>query len=184
MSLNAEAGSSTADSYVSVADADAYFGALENSRWAALADADAKEVVLRKATRYLDNQYRGRFVGYKATQAQSLAWPRVAGSRGLACPLKDADGFDIAVDIVPDQIKRATLEVAALVASGVNLEPTLERGGAIKSISKQVGPIGKSITYTDGASPLDRYTAVEAALASLVRSHPGSGVGNADLVRA
>jgi hypothetical protein len=183
MSLNADAGSANADSYVTLEAANAYFLARADAAWAAANDA-AKEVALRKATAYLDNQYRGRFVGIKATQAQSLAWPRVDGGRIFSYPLRDADGFNIPIDAVPDQIKTAALVIASLALAGIDLEPTLERGGAIKSISKQIGPLGKSITYADGASPVDRYTAAEAALTGLVRSHPGSTIGSVTLVRA
>ena len=75
------------------------------------------------------------------------------------------------------------MEAALLVLSGSSLEPVLDRGGQIKSISKGVGPLQKSITYMDGASNLPRYTVLDGLLSALVKSAPGASSGNVSLVR-
>lgn len=63
-----------ADSYVSIAAADAYHTSVGTTAWAAAADP-AKEIALRKATQYVDAHYNFRGDVYSATQA--LSWPRV-----------------------------------------------------------------------------------------------------------
>lgn len=182
MTITATPGSATADSYVTVAEADAYFTARNVTTWTG-ADT-VKEPALRKATAYLDNQYRLRWVGVRSVEAQALAWPRRDGYRGWGYPLLDADGFDIAVDGVPQQVKNACAEAALLALTGVTLEPRLERGGQIKSIGKSVGPLRKDITYADGASIMDRITSIEGILRGLVKSTPGSTSSTVSVVRA
>jgi hypothetical protein len=177
MSLNSTAGDAAADSYFSVTEADAYFAGRGVTAWTG--SVTAKEAAARLGTQYLENNYRDRWVGIRATQAQALAWPRVDGSRGgrgeffgtgFTYPLQDVDGFDIAADAIPAQVKRAAMEAALLALSGTTLEPTMARGGRIKSISKQVGPLSKSITYEDGATARDTYTAIDGYLRGLVQS--------------
>lgn len=186
MALVTTPGAANADSYVTLVEAAAYFTARGIATWTG--SDTVKENALRLGTSYLDNAYRGRWIGLTATATQSLAWPRVDGSRSLSSgctyPLTDENGWEIAIDVVPQQIKTATLEAALLAMSGVTLEPTLVRGGAIKSIGKSVGPLRKDITYMDGAPVIDRYLAIEGLLRGLVNSTPGSSSGNVRLVRS
>lgn len=186
MSLTVTAGASDADSYASLADANAYFTARGVTAWTGT--DDAKEAALRRATTYLDNQYRGRWVGVRYVETQALAWPRVDGSGGAegraTCPLYDVDGFVIAYDAIPMQIKNATIEAALLIVGGSSLEPVLEHGGQIKSVGKSVGPLRKDIVYQDGASPVDRYVVIEGLLRGLVKSTPGASVSMVPLVRS
>lgn len=186
MTLVATPGAANADSYVTLNEANAYFTARGVTAWTGI-DGD-KENALRRATSYLENAYRERWRGLRAAQTQSLAWPRVDGERNpwrqsWTYPLVDADGFQIAVDAVPQQVKDATCEAALLVLGGSTLEPVLARGGAIKSISKGVGPLSKSVTYEDGASIVDRYLVIEGLLSGLADSSPGESSGTIKLVR-
>jgi hypothetical protein len=187
MTLVTTPAASNADSYASVAEADTYFTARGIATWTG-ATAD-KEAALRRATTYLDNQYRERWKGIRTNETQSLAWPRLDGVRGypyrygFATLLLDLDGFQIGSNVVPQQVKTATIEAALLALTGVSLEPTLERGGRIKSIGKSVGPLRKDIVYMDGASSVDRYLVIEGLLTGLVKSMPGAGVANMSLVR-
>jgi hypothetical protein len=188
MTLNSIAGDAAAESYFSIAEADAYFSSRGVTAWTGT-DA-VKEQAARKGTTYLDNAYRERWKGITSTQPQALAWPRVEGSRGgrpfygSSYPLLDENGWQIDPTIVPVQVKRAAME-AALLAIGVTvLEPALVRGGQIKSIDKSVGPLRKAIVYADGAPAIDRYTAIDGLLRGLVTSAPGAASGNIGLVRA
>jgi hypothetical protein len=192
MSLNSNPGDPAADSYFSLAEALTYFTGRGIAAWTG---SDAiLETAARRGTTYLENQYRERWVGIRATQPQSLAWPRVDGSRGnqttrglgyaWTFPLFDIDGFLLSDAVVPAQIKTAAMEAALLTLSGVVLEPQLVRGGQIKSLSDTVGPISETTVWQDGASPLDRYTVIEGILRGLVTSTPGSASGNTRLVRA
>jgi hypothetical protein len=193
MTITATPGDANADSYVTVQEFTDYCTARGISF--PTSPAGTVEVWLRRATSYLDNQYRERWKGYRTNQTQSLAWPRIGkgGDSRFRDPDRttffvygviDADGFEIPTNVIPQQVKNATCEAALLVKSGATLEPVLERGGAIKSISKGVGPLSKSVTYMDGASTMDRYTAIEGNLRGLVKSMPGASSGNVSLVRA
>jgi len=175
LTLDSTAGSPTADSYFSLEEATAYFTARGVAAWAGAANDTIREQVARKATSYLDNAYRKLWRGFRTEKAQRLAWPR----NGLI----DEDGFEIAPNEIPRQVKEAAMEAALLVLSGSSLEPVLDRGGQIKSISKGVGPLQKSITYMDGASNLPRYTVLDGLLSALVKSAPGASSGNVSLVR-
>lgn len=184
MALVTTPGAANADSYVTLAEFNTYCDL--TGRGVSGADNEV-EVLLRKALAYLENQYRGRWVGYRATEAQSLAWPRLgtggdrfryAGDSFAVYGIIDEDGFQIATDTVPVQIKNAQCEAAILINAGATLQPTV--GPQVKS--ETVGPI--SVTYVDGASLVDRYMAVEGILRGLVKSTPGSNSGNVTLVRA
>lgn len=188
MALDATAGGAAADSYFTLTEATDYFTARGVTAWTSATDPN-KEIAARKAATYLDNQYRGRWVGIRTNETQSLAWPRMGDTQLrlrdlLSYSLVDLDGYEIAPDSVPAQIKQAAMEAALLALTGSTLEPTLARGGAIKSISKTVGPLSKDITYEDGAPTIDRYTVIEGLLRGLVKSTPGARSGNVTLVRA
>jgi hypothetical protein len=179
MTLIVTPGAPDADSYTALADADAYFTARGIATWTGT-DA-VKEQALRRATTYLDNQYRSRWVGVRVNETQSLAWPR-QGRCGAV--LYDSDDFQIAADAIPVQLRDACIEVALLTLTGVVLEPRLERGGQVKSIGKSVGPLRKDVVYMDGAPVMDRLIVVEGLLRGLVTSTPGASAGNVNLVRA
>jgi hypothetical protein len=186
MTLVATPGGTNSDSYATLEEADEYFLARGLTTWGGT--NDVKESALRRATAYLDNAYRGKWIGIATTQTQALAWPRVDGYRtlyeSLTYPLIDPEGFPIEDMTVPRQIKTAAIESALLSLSGTTLEPNLARGGQIKSIGKSVGPLRKDIVYADGASVLDRYIVIEGLLRGLVTGTPGAIGGSAQLVRA
>lgn len=186
MSLDTTAGGATAEAFASVTEYDTYctaFGITNTD------STTVKEQNLRKGATYLVNQYRDRWLGVRTTETQALPWPRCDGSHNpyharMLYPLLDLDGFQIGMDVVPVQVKHANIEAALLAKAGTSLEPALDRGGQIKSISKGVGPLSKSITYTDGASTLTRFTKLEGILRGLVTSTPGATSGNVRLVRS
>lgn len=187
MTLVTTPGAADADSYASVADADAYFLARAITTWTGA--TAVKESALRRATAYLDNAYRERWVGIRTNPSQSLAWPRGDGSRGIweasfLYPIYDIDQLPIDTTTVPIQIRNACIEAALLTLTGTTLEPTLVRGGAIHRKATRVGPLSKDIEYEPGATPLDRYLAIEGILRGLVTGSPGASSGNVRLVRA
>lgn len=192
MTLVVTPGDPTADSYFTLDEANAYFSARGITTWTG--SDSAKEAAARMGTQYLDNAYRDRWKGYRTNQLQSLSWPRI-GKGGdsrfryanrdtfFVYGIIDSDGFEINTGVVPDQVKRAAMEAALMALSGVKLEPTLARGGAIKSQSQTVGPITKSIVYMDGAPAIDRYSVIEGYLRGIVISTPGAMSGTVRLVR-
>ena len=174
MALVTTPSADNADSYATLADANAYFASIGETKWTG-SDA-VKENALRRATNYLDNQYRGKWRGVRTLASQALAWPRAG--------VVDGDGFDLPLGEIPVQVQRATMEAALLVITGVKLEPVLDRGGAIKSVSKRVGALGKEIVYQDGAPVMTRIVAIEGLLRDIVTSSPGASSGSLSVTRA
>ncbi|MBO9717520.1 MAG: hypothetical protein J7507_12110 [Pseudoxanthomonas sp.] len=156
-------GKSTAEAYISVTAADAYFVARGNAAWAALA-TDAKEQALRKGADYLEGQYRERWKGARLTAAQALSWPRY----GVV-----VDGFDVATNAVPVAVANANAEMALRASSGDLLA---DQGAQVKS--ETVGPI--SVTYADGARQGTAYKAIDAMLAAYL----SGGAGQIAVVRS
>lgn len=155
MALVVETGtaSATAESYCSVADADAYHASLGQEDWADL-ETDAKEQALRKATRYIDWGFR--FSGDKRTAAQALAWPRSSAYD---------QGWLISESTIPTKLKHAVAE-AALLSVTESLTPNGAPDGAVLSETVDV----LSVTYAPGQSGAVRFKSVEALLAGLAQS--------------
>lgn len=107
-SITATAGSASANSYITSADADTYFETrLYADDWDN-ADADTKCRALQMATRMLDQwfDWQGSPVG----STQALLWPRV----GAVGP----NGYELASDSIPDLIANATAEQALALIQG------------------------------------------------------------------
>lgn len=158
MSLVVETGtgSSTAESYISVADADTYHAAYGNTAWAVLTTAN-KEIALRKAAAYMVQAYRERWDGFRISTTQALDWPR------SLVRIKDAVAvayYDNAS--VPTVVANVCADLA-LRSLTVTLLPDLDR----KVVSESIGPI--SVQYDAGSSQLVRYAAVDALLAPMLK---------------
>ena len=149
MSLIVETGTarSDAESYISVADADAYFTSLGEATWAGLITA-AKEQALRKATEYMMAVYRTRWQGMRYSWAQALDWPRAGVLR------RDGFGGMYNYDQIPLEVQHACAKLA-LRASSAALAPDISR------VTKQeiVGPL--QVVYADGHVPYTRYREVD-----------------------
>ena len=100
-------GSATAESYATVAQADAYLAARGHTAWADL-ETDVKEQSLRKATEYMFAAYSLRWAGYRMTATQALDWPRAYVPRvpAMTGTLYYAD------NAVPVEVQRACAELA------------------------------------------------------------------------
>lgn len=153
-------GLSTAESYISVADATTYFTARAVTAWGALATDALREAALRKATEYMDYHYDWR--GERVTPTvQALDWPR----SGVV-----VDGNYIESDEIPEAIKRACAELA-LKAATAELLADLEQG----VVSEQVGPI--KVEYDRYSPQKKRYPAIDAMLAPYLKAGSGCSVG-------
>ncbi|RQO83493.1 DnaT-like ssDNA-binding protein [Acidovorax sp. FJL06] len=144
-----------AESYISVANADAYHAARGNSAWALLTP-DAKEQALRKATDYM-GRYSGRWKGERLNAGQVLDWPRA----GVV-----VDGYEINWETVPAAIANACA-LLALKASAGDIAPDL---GPQKQ-SVKVGPI--ETTYAAGTRQATRYQSAETLLAPYLLGSAG-----------
>lgn len=163
MAIDTTPGSPTADSYVSVADADAYWAKRGNAAWPAALIQD-REAALVRATSYVDAEYRWR--GTKAKPAQALAWPR----------------YDVYVDawpldstIIPRQVKDAVCEMALKALAGdiaADVSPQ-------QVIEQTVGPITRKFAEERNGGQ-KQYSYVDSLLGPLV----SGGSGQIRLVRA
>lgn len=91
-----------ANSCATVADLDSYMlSILHVGAKAQAATAPQKGAALVQATRWMQGL---DWDGTRATQAQPLAWPRVG--------VVDADGYEIAADVIPWQIRDGCCEFA------------------------------------------------------------------------
>ena len=94
-------GSSTTNSYLSVEEANDYFGGRFGAdKWSTFSNTQ-KQQLLATATKQLDTAVFG---GRRSKQIQSLQWPRFG--------LTDTDGYAIEDTVIPTKLKEATCEMA------------------------------------------------------------------------
>ena len=134
MALVATVGAANADSYITLAEADAYLAARFGAEaWEALGD-ELKEKALKQATRELD---RHRFRSSKATTVQALQFPRWDQEEALTelppC-VKDACA-EQALSLVVNSATGGRSERQKLRADGV-------QAWAVGDASETLGPGG------------------------------------------
>lgn len=160
MTLIVEDGSgmATAESYISVADADTYIAAYKgaDSTWDGATEG-AKEIAARQATQYLDGAYH--YQGVPETSTQALEWPRSYAY--------DERGY--AYDGLPTKLVNATAEVMFLIVTGETITENVSKTAQTKR--EKVGDI--EVEYVDGATLQPAYPAVNRLLSDLL-SHGGS----------
>lgn len=126
------------------------------------------QIALMRATRYIEQVYRNRFIGYRTLPTQALSWPRVAAY--VNC---------IVVTGVPTNLKYATSEYAKrALATTAELLPdpadTDATGQIIGATEKTVGPITLKTSYNSvGALSFQSYPAADKWLADLIFSGQG-----------
>lgn len=156
-------GLATAESFASVAYADARMTALGMTNWAGLSTTE-KEQALRRATTYMEQAYRPRWKGTRLMRDQALSWPRY-GVR--------ADGWDVPSTAVPIDVANTCADLALKAAAG-DLNADLTRA----IIREKVGPLETEYSATSPDSV--RYRSADMALASYLKG----GGAMASLVRA
>lgn len=144
MALIVEDGTGKADAnaYVSEADCTAYLAARGKLI------AGDKEQAIIKATDFMMQKYRGRWQGIKKTQAQALDWPRYDVV---------VDGYSVASDIVPNEVKIACCELA-FRAETEDLMPDLTQGVKREKIDVI------EVEYDTNSSQSKRFNAVDSIL--------------------
>ena len=175
MSIIVETGSvvTGANSFVSVADFQAHCD-LRNRDYSAYSD-EAVEAALVKMADYLNSL---NWKGVKTGRTNPMAWPRYGNEDGgnlwnqLEWPASswigvlDKDGFYIPTDEVPAEVVNAQCEGAWLIATGKDMEPSLDRGGALRREKYDV----IEFEYFSGASPTTEFRAVSNRLRGLLKS--------------
>lgn len=158
MAIVVTPGASNAVAYDTAANADAYFLARNITTWTGT-DAD-KEAALIRGTDYLENRYRGQWIGLRATEDQSLAWPRIDAV--------DEDGYSYESTEIPTDLKYANFEAALLVLTGTDLEPVLTRGNSIKRERAKAGPVESETEYNSGAPSRSTITSIDGLVSGLI----------------
>jgi len=103
--INATLSSASANSYVTLAEADSYFETVPDSaNWDNKTD-DQKNRALISATRWIDNQV---FYGDRCDVEQALSWPRNN---------YHVDRVELTCSVIPADIKYATYELARALAN-------------------------------------------------------------------
>jgi len=135
------------DSYVTVAEADAYHTANNNAAWTGT--TAVKEAALRYATRYVDRKYQ--WIGmHSGSPGQPLAWPRL-----------DAYDSEGVIRIgVPQEVKDATCEMALSYITDAGILPSKDRGGEIAEV--KAGSV--SVRYADNAPSARTYPMIDLLL--------------------
>lgn len=151
-------GLATAESYISVADANARHTAFGNTGWTGT-DA-AKEAALRRATAYMVQTYRARWKGERINSTQALDWPRWGAVVG---------NYTVPSDEVPTTVEDACADLA-LKALTADLSPDQERA----VVREKVGSL--ETEYSPYSSQATRYTAIDALLGPFL-------TGSASMVR-
>lgn len=150
-----------ANSYVTLAEADAYFETVpHDEHWTG--SNDAKNRVLITATRYLDNF---EYYGTRCSTTQALKWPR-----------KDykVDGVKIDETYIPQPVKNATFELAhSLLHKGEALVGTTGTQGTYEQV--ELGDLKvkfKDSSQTPGVinNILDIYPWLESFLGAYMKS--------------
>lgn len=165
MALEVEtgSGSATAESYISVADADSYHSLNGNpSSWSG-ATTGEKESALRQATQYLDDKYQSRWRGERALSSQALRWPRVN--------VYDDDGFAVSSTSIPAKLKQAVAVVALEVIGGTSLFVTETAAGSLSAKRVKVGGIEIAKEFAGSQSSQPSFPKAAALLAGLISAN-------------
>jgi hypothetical protein len=153
-------GRTDADSYCTLAFADAFLAARGETLWATDTQETEREQAIRRATDYMLQGYRKRWAGKRVTTTQALDWPR------NFVPMPDVlmsyeYGFNTASyypsNAVPAEVQRACALLALKAAAG-ELNADLSRG----VVREKMGPI--EVEYDNGSPQSKRYPAIDEML--------------------
>lgn len=150
MAIVTTVGDATANSYITVAEYEAFW----TERNVNLAHSNAtKEAELVKAADYINREYA--FVGERQYRYQGMAWPRLTG----VILVKD---WPIDPNTVPQDIKDAQAELAYIINQGTNVFATVEGGAKVREKNK-AGPVETEVEYTNFRET-PRFVAIEGLL--------------------
>lgn len=140
MTLTVEDGTGlpSANSYISVEDADAYFALRGNAVWAAL-DVPAKETALVLATEFIDLRWGSKLQGRPVKASQALAFPRY--------PVYSAAGLLLSATSVPEGVARGCCEYALQSVAGALYNVPQSAAKDVKKKRVVVGPVTTETEY-------------------------------------
>lgn len=137
--IDATVGGANSNSYVTLAEAEAYFADRPDSdNWNTLPDNDTKNIYLIHATRRLEQE---DYLGTRTTTTQRLKFPR-----------DDVDFDGVELDgTIPRQIKEAQYETAIYnITNDLNAKDT--NTGALKKEKVKVGSIEEEKEYVQNSN--------------------------------
>lgn len=119
-----------------------------------------KRTALRQGTAYLGKAYGTRWAGRRANADQALDHPRAGLKVG---------GYGIESDVVHPLVPQATCEAALRsTTAATGLLPDVVKPGAVLQEVRELGPLKKSTTWASGASPLPKWSEVDALVKPLL----------------
>lgn len=146
-----------ANSWVTLAEIDAYHTARGTAGWIAIIADPTREVFALKAAQQMEVRYRTMWHGKKAGGSQPMSWPRIN--------VYDEDGYEIPINTVPQLVKNAQCEVAELIRAGSSLVQAEVSASQASVSSESVGPI--SISYGRSTQMVSYFPFVDEMLAPL-----------------
>lgn len=152
-------GKSDAQSYLSLADADAYFTARGIAAWTGA--NSTKEAALIAATEYIDIRWGDLLKGsLEFTDTQALLFPR----------LNVYDNEGRALTGIPQRLERATAEYALIsLSQSLMPNPTIESSGKVViEESDETGPIKETKKYQSGYLTKRPYPKADALMACFI----------------
>lgn len=158
--------------YLTMTEAEVYFGTRLNVEAWNSADLNTKVRALLWATRILDDSMDWR--GVIRTREQALKWPRSA--------VRDDEGRNVPYEVVPTFIKNATADLAlAFIERNRTAEPKLW-GQGFSSAKSPAGEI--TVDKTAGLDLIPRFILVNLAPYGALKPIAGYGGGSMKLERA
>jgi len=156
-------GKSTANTYLSRADATTYHtDHTGSSDWTDATDGE-KDQALILATQAIDIHYGKTWKGIRSHKTQALAWPRDN--------VEDFDGFTLSNDSLPAKLESATAELALRVITETDgIIPDQTEEAAVKRTKVKIGSLEEEIEYMGGELPDTLFTIVEGLLQDLVEN--------------
>ncbi|MDB4378625.1 hypothetical protein N9Z41_02525 [bacterium] len=157
------------NSYVTIAEADAYFETrIDSAEWESAND-DIKEQALVTATQLIDNR---PWIGAAVSSSQALAWPR---KEAIYYDPRMGQDITVAENEVPSQVKMAVYEQALHLLQNEDL--LAQKTQTFESIS--VGSISVSDANNDVTKTSITPSIIIKPLRVLIRRGSTGGMGSA-----
>lgn len=171
MAIDATVGGASANSFVTLAEYQAYrvlyYGVTGSE------DDLSDELNLMRALRHLERGYIWK--GYRVTDAQAREWPRFISEY--------VEGFPVLSDAIPQAIKDAQCEMAYQISQGATPDATVENGAIIQK-RERVDVIEESTTYATSSRERAAYPIVDGLVAPYAKMKRGARAASIGLMRA